>query len=167
MTFNLDAFERAKKASVAQLLFKCGRLLNEGAIERIRKLTHNPKLRLAHTSVFPHIDFEGTRQTELASRMGVSKQAVGQLIAELEEMGMLEKVADPRDGRAKLIRYSEQGKIGLIHGLGVLAEIEKELSEKMGEKTMANLHAALLSLEQVLTQQDKNLPTHVSGPPLD
>ncbi|MEO2006862.1 MAG: hypothetical protein ABGY41_22515, partial [Candidatus Poribacteria bacterium] len=37
--------------------------------------------------LFPHIDFEGIRLTVLAARLGISKQAVGQLVGELQSMG--------------------------------------------------------------------------------
>ena len=63
-------------------------------------------IRPAHTALFPHIDLSGTRQTALARRMGVSKQAVGQLVSELEQMGALERVPDPSDGRARLVRFA-------------------------------------------------------------
>ena len=67
-------------------LFKAARLINEDAIARVRERTGEP-VRVAHTALLPHVDLEGTRLTELARRMGVTKQAVGQLVDELEQMG--------------------------------------------------------------------------------
>ena len=69
------AFEARKRASVAQLLFKCARLVNERAIETANDLPHAIPLRRSHTNLFPHLDFEGVRITELARRLDVSKQA--------------------------------------------------------------------------------------------
>ncbi|MCA9712939.1 MAG: MarR family transcriptional regulator, partial [Myxococcales bacterium] len=106
--------EAAKRASVAQLLFRCARQWNELAIQRIRVMTGQELLRPSHMALFPHIDLEGTRQVELARRLGISKQAVGIMIADLEAMGVVERVADPRDRRAKLICFSEAGRAGLM-----------------------------------------------------
>ncbi len=135
----------AKANSTVQLLFKAARLLNERAIERLRQRTKKP-VRTAHTSLLPHIDLEGTRLTDLASRLGVTKQAAGQLVDELVVMGMLERVADPTDARAKLVRFSKRGKAALLDGLGVLREIEEEIRAKLGDATMRVLHSALASV---------------------
>lgn len=142
--------EAAKRASVGQLLFKTARLLNEKAIARVRRRTGRSELRTSHTALFPHIDLEGTRLTVLAGRLGVSKQAAGQLVEELEELGMVERVPDPSDGRAKLVRFTAGGRRGLLAGLQLLGEIEGELEQRVGAEQFAALHATLLVLLQAL-----------------
>src|SRR5437667_167757 len=69
-----------KQASVGQLLFKAARLFNERAMARVQKKV--PQAKLVHTTLLPHIDLDGTRQTEIARRAGITKQAVGQLVDE-------------------------------------------------------------------------------------
>src|SRR5688572_14269579 len=124
--------EARKRESVGQLLFKCARLFDEQARERVRDQTGTVPLRAAHTALFPHIALEGTRLTDLAARLGVSKQAVGQTVADLETLGVLEYVAHPEDGRAKLVRFSARGRRGLLQGLGVLKTLEEELATDIG-----------------------------------
>jgi len=142
--------ERKKRASVAQLLFKCARLVNERALERVRQGRGLP-LRAAHTTLFPHIDMtEGSRLTDLARALGVSKQAVGQLVDELVEMGMLERQPDPDDGRAKRVGYTEAGRRGVFEGLRVLQAEEQLLARAIGKTRFRELHHALLALERVL-----------------
>ena len=46
-----------------------------------------PEIRPGHGCVFRFIDHEGTRLTELAERSGYTKQAVGEVVADLEELG--------------------------------------------------------------------------------
>jgi DNA-binding MarR family transcriptional regulator len=75
---------------------------------------------------------------------------VSQLIAELEWWGVVEQVADPRDGRAKLVRFTAKGEQGLLQGLSVLRELEQELADKIGKRRMQELHTALLALEKAL-----------------
>lgn len=137
--------EAEKARSTVQLLFKAARLLNERAIERVRAKTNRP-LRIAHTSLLPHVDLEGTRLTELASRLGVTKQAAGQLVDELVEMGLLERVADPDDARAKLVRFSKRGRAGILEGLAVLAEIGADIGRLVGPAKMQSLHEVLTAV---------------------
>ncbi len=150
-----ERFEAAKSASVAQLLFKCSRLLNERAIEEVRRRFNLPGLRPAHTTLFPHIDLDGTRLTELAKRVGISKQGVGQLVEEMVRMGGLERRPDPRDGRAKLICFPSDEGFSLFSGLAVLADLEQSLAEEIGADRMRDLHETLRSLLNVLDGGDR------------
>jgi DNA-binding MarR family transcriptional regulator len=140
-----DKLEGEKSKRTLQLLFRASRLLNERAIEHVRERTGKP-VRIAHTSLFPHVDLDGTRLTVLADRLGVTKQAAGQLVDELEEMGMLERIPDPDDARAKLVRFSKRGQQGLMEGLAVLAVLETQIREAIGEAKMQALHDALASI---------------------
>jgi DNA-binding MarR family transcriptional regulator len=149
-TIDPDEFEAKKRESVAQLLFKCARLLNEQAIGRVNERARGPLLRAAHTALFPHLSSEGVRGAELAKKLGVTKQAVSQLVTELEDWGVVEQVPDPQDGRAKLVRFTKKGEQALLHGLSVLAELERELTDKIGKRRMQELHTALLALEKAL-----------------
>lgn len=139
---------------MGQVLFKCARLLDEQALARVRDRT-GIALRRAHTALFPHIELEGTRLTELARRVGVSKQAVAPLVDEMVEMGVLERIADPEDARAKRIRFAaRRGRSGLLEGLAVLAELERELAAVMGARKLAQLHALLTELLGALEARD-------------
>ena len=107
-------------------------------------------IRASHTSLFPFIELEGTRLTDLAARLGVSKQAAGQLVEDLEQMGILERAPDPADGRAKLVRFSARGRRGLLEGLAVLRRMEAELSARLASGDMERLHGILLRLLDAL-----------------
>jgi len=162
----LRELEQKKRASTAQLLFRAARLLNEWALATVREETGNPNIRAAHTSLLPHLGFQGTRLTELADKLGVSKQAAFQLVEELEAQGMVEKVADPADGRAKLIRFSKRGERALMEGLRVLGQIERTLSATIGRKRFEALHDALLALMPVLESATaSHIPLDAAPPP--
>lgn len=148
---NHQAIEELKQASVAQLLFKAARLWNQLAIARIQ--TDFPQARLSHTSVLPHIDWQGTRITELARRMDVSKQAASQIVKEMAALGMLELKSDPDDGRAKKVFFSQQGIQAMQHGLRVLGELQSELAHEIGQEQMQTLLASLQLLIPVLEKQ--------------
>lgn len=143
--------EAAKRASTAQLLFKCARLLNERAIATL-PVADETRPRAAHMALFPHVDLEhGTRLTTLADKLGVSKQAVAQLVDDLEAMGVMARVPDPDDGRAKRVVFTDKGRAAMLDGLAHLRDIEKDLTRAVGRETMASLHQALLALHDHLT----------------
>jgi DNA-binding MarR family transcriptional regulator len=146
-----QSLDVAKQASTGQLLLKCARLLDEAAIARVNREAGMPLvLRPAHTKLFPHIDFDGTRISTVADRLGVSKQAVSQLCGELAELGVVALDPDPEDGRAKRVRFTRKGLEAIHHGLGVLAGIERELAAEVGGARMAELRRTLAALLPVL-----------------
>jgi DNA-binding MarR family transcriptional regulator len=149
-----EALDKVKRASVGQLLLKGARLLDERALARVNREGPKVELRPAHTSLFPHIDQQGTRLTELARRLGVTKQAAGQLVSDLEELKVLERVDDPVDGRAKLVRFTKSGLEALNHGLSVLRAIELELERRLGKAKMRQLHEALAVVVDELSVPD-------------
>ena len=138
--------EQAKQAATLQLLFRAARLLDEEALARLGSAGPRPPLRRSHTALFPHIDLAGTRLTELARRTGVTKQAVAQLIDELEAWGVVDKRPDPADRRAKLVVFSRRGRRGLLDGLALLQQLEAELAQRIGARTMQGLRRALLAI---------------------
>ncbi len=137
--------EVAKSASWAQLLFQCARLINEQALAQVQRRTGHA-VRPSHTTLFPHIDLEGTRPSVMAAKLGISKQAVGQMVEELSQMGLLERVPDPRDARAYLVRFSAQGRKGLFAGLALLREIEADLASQVGAADIEQMHRTLIRL---------------------
>ncbi|UJR86305.1 MarR family winged helix-turn-helix transcriptional regulator [Sandaracinus amylolyticus] len=141
---------RDERASPAQLLIRCARRIDELALERISTRTRIP-IRPSHAALFPHLDLAGTRQTELARRVGVSKQAIHQLVSELEALGVVERVADPSDARATLVRFTnKKGRSLLV----LLAEIEREIEQAIGKERMRALHDALARIDAHLDHEE-------------
>lgn len=147
--------EAAKQASTLQLLFKAARLLDELALERIAAQPGRPRLRRSHMSLFPHIALEGTRITELAERLGVTKQAASQLVDDLEAFGVVARVADPDDARARRVVFTKQGREGFFEGLAVLQALEQELASAIGDKNMQQLRRALVAILGQLAQAEQ------------
>jgi DNA-binding MarR family transcriptional regulator len=150
MTFRGE-LERRKRASMGQLLLRAARLFNERAIARVQR--SHPRARIAHTLLYPHIDLEGTRLVELARRVGTSKQAVGQLVGELEGLGVVRREPDPDDARARLVRFTPRGRRALLHGLGVLRATEAELARRLGRARLRRLRADLAALADALERR--------------
>ena len=99
-------------------------------------------VREGHGCVFGFVDLEnGSRLTDLAERARLTKQAVGEAVAELEQLGYIERVPDPEDGRAKIIRLTARGEDAARMGRRLFAEIEAEWAERFGQERIADLRA--------------------------
>jgi DNA-binding MarR family transcriptional regulator len=104
------------------------------------------ELRQAHGCVFGNIDETGSRLTELADRSGFTKQSVGEAVADLERLGFVERVPDPADGRAKIIRLTEHGKAALDASQEIFADIEERFAEAIGRERYAQFRETLLDV---------------------
>ena len=100
-------------------------------------------IRMTHGCVFGNIDPEGTRLTDLAERAFMTKQSVGEVVSDLEQRGYVERVPDPSDGRAKIIRLTDRGQEAMALGRGLIDEIEREWAERYGAERVAALRDAL------------------------
>jgi DNA-binding MarR family transcriptional regulator len=141
-----ERLEAQKEASTLQLLFKAARLLDEEALRRVAHEKDALRLRRSHTALLPHIDLGGTRVSVLAERLGISKQAVSELIDELESAGVLRRTPDPIDARARLVSFTPRGLDGLLEGVAVLRQLEAEIARSIGASTMQGLRVALLRI---------------------
>ena len=101
-------------------------------------------LRAGHGCVFGNIDPEsGSRLTELAERALMTKQSVGEVVTDLVQRGYVERVADPSDGRAKIIRLTERGREAYVLGRQLIDDIERDWAERYGEDRISALREAL------------------------
>jgi DNA-binding MarR family transcriptional regulator len=103
-------------------------------------------IRITHGCVFGNIDPEGTRLTDLAERAFMTKQSVGEVVSDLEQRGYVERVPDPSDGRAKIIRLTDRGQEAMAIGRELIAEVEQEWAERYGAERVAAMRDALESI---------------------
>jgi DNA-binding MarR family transcriptional regulator len=101
-------------------------------------------VRQAHGCVFGNVVGEGgMRLTELAERARMTKQGVGEAVSDLERLGYAERVPDPSDGRAKIIRLTASGRAAQRAGFETIAQIEREWCERFGEQPVEAARALL------------------------
>ncbi len=99
--------------------------------------------RPAHSAVFAQIDAGGSRLTELAHRANMTPQAMGELVDQLESLGYLVRRPDPGDRRAKLIVLTARGKACVEAAQVTIAELEDEISRRLGERGHRQLRRML------------------------
>ena len=71
---------------------------------------------------------DGVRASDLATALHLHKSTTSRNISELEKLGLLRRVPDPRDARARLVQFTESGERSLR---SVRAARRRKLSESL------------------------------------
>jgi len=88
-----------------------------------------------------------SRLTWLAVREGVTQPAMTQLIARLQDAGLVDRVADPTDGRVVQIRITADGQATLARRRAVRADRLAGLLDQLSTDDLDALAAALPALD--------------------
>jgi len=118
-------------------------------------------IRPTHGCVFRFLQEEGMRLTELASLAGMTKQSVGEIVDDLAKLGYVERIPDPADRRAKLIRLTAKGEVARGTGAELFAEIERRWAERYGSDRLAALRDLL---EEVAADRSPAGPRALAPP---
>lgn len=108
--------------------------------------------RPTYQPVFQWCRPEGSRVGELAERAGITKQSMGEIIDTLEERGYVERVSDPTDGRAVLVRRTERGWEVNRVARQVVEQIQREWAQVLGPEQFTSLLEGLRHLARVLDE---------------
>ncbi|WP_246739976.1 MarR family winged helix-turn-helix transcriptional regulator [Bradyrhizobium aeschynomenes] len=108
----------------------------ESRVLELMAASGHGETRIAHVSLTRNLDVEGTRLTELARRASVSKQAMGELVDQCVELGLVAREADPRDGRARIVRFTPAG-LQWLEAFGDAVDMaEAEMRKELGKAAM-------------------------------
>ena len=122
-------------------------------------------LRPSTAQVIPNLPARGLRVSELASRLRLTLQRTGQLVGELEDVGYLERIPDPTDGRAKRVIFSSRG-VELIHDIEeITREITDSFSSHLGEARFGVLCQLLSELDRKVNGADAPVRVLAEPPP--
>ena len=87
---------------------------------------------------------DGLRVTDLAERVGMTKQALGEFANALEEKGLLESVRDPADRRVRILRPTTAGRRVVRNAEKQIAAVEEEWRERLGPRKWEQLRRLLV-----------------------
>ncbi len=100
-------------------------------------------LRPSHARAMLFIDRSGTRLTELAARGQITKQAMMQLVDELAELGLVRRVPDLADARAKVVKLTARGLRQRAEARRALAAVEARARRRLGRRRVEALRGVL------------------------
>ena len=89
---------------------------------------------------------EGARATELAARAKITKQSMGELVEQLATRGYVERIPDPLDGRARLVRMTSRGRKAGRMARDTVRDVEADWSGRLGARRIEALRETLKML---------------------
>jgi DNA-binding MarR family transcriptional regulator len=112
-----------------------------------------PELRPSQLRVLGRTPPEGIRVTALAERTQMTAQALGTIVDVLVLTGYLERIPDPHDRRAKLLRPTEAGR--RVHAIArrKLADLEGRWRHELGDQQWRELRSTLAFLSRPAQDQ--------------
>ena len=133
---------KAGKSGTAWRHANIGRLLNnavrrfEARVLELMSESGHQETRIAHVSLTRNLDVEGTRLTELARRASMSKQAMGELVDQCTALGLVDRIPDPSDRRARIVRFTPAGRAWLNAFRDAVDIAEREMRSELGKATV-------------------------------
>lgn len=125
------------------LLAKAGQRWNELLAEQFAARGF-AEVRPAYGSILLSLyEEDGLRMGELARRAQLSKQALTTLVPRLERDGLVERRADPADGRAALVFLTKRARAFAPVAAAVLAQLDDEVARVVDARDVRTTTRAL------------------------
>lgn len=122
-----------------------GRVLNsalrrfEQRVMELMAAAGHTEARGWHVNLTRHLDLDGTRITELARRSAMTNAAMNELVGQCEALGLVERVPDPTDKRARIVRFTREG-LAWLEDFGRAVEVaQQEMAKEVGERALSLL----------------------------
>ena len=134
---------RATRENLGYLLAKASQRWNELLRERF-VIAGYPDVRPSYGSILvPLFEKDGLRMGQLAARARLSKQTMTTMVRLLERDGLVERRADPSDGRAWLVFLTERARRFRPVADTTLAELDRLVIETLSVRSRDDLRDAL------------------------
>jgi len=85
------------------------------------------------------------RSSNMAQKLGITRQAVSLLVKELISKGIIKLEPDPAKASAKILRKTEYGADFVNKALEIMTTLEREVAENIGAKRFSELRKTLIA----------------------
>lgn len=137
-----QTIDASARQPLGQLLINATQWMSVSLLHLMRARGHSD-LSSAHLAFFCSLDCGTTHASNVARRMGISRQAVYKTTKELQHLGVLELLVDPSDRRQKVISMTKRGERIALDARASMAEVEKHLEDQIGIRALNQLTSAL------------------------
>lgn len=128
---------------LAVLVLLTSRLMTEEIHARLAGLGFGD-LRPAHGFAFHLIaSHGGATGVELADHLGVSRQAAGQMVDELERLAYVTRQPDPTDARLRRVILTDRGREAVAASIQLWTEQQRAWEHLIGAEAMAAVRSGL------------------------
>jgi DNA-binding MarR family transcriptional regulator len=129
-----------------------------GGMERLvrlfRSINTADGLSLTAAATLATLERSGpSRLTSLAVKEGVTQPAMTQLIVRLQDSGLVERTADPSDGRVVQVHVTGEGRALLARRRAARAERLALILDQLSPAELAALEAALPAIDALANAQ--------------
>ncbi len=107
---------------------------NEEVPLALSNLAARGQLSASHVHITRHLALDGSRLTDLAARANMTKQAMGKLVEQCEAWGLVTRLPDARDARAKRIVFTPVGLSWLQAFEQAVTQAEAELRAAVSDE---------------------------------
>jgi DNA-binding MarR family transcriptional regulator len=157
--------KKSKSAPLGLLLLEAFRWFDDGLLASLKELGWQD-ISPAQSLVLTYLAADGMRISELARRLGVSRQAAQKSVTELEQAKMVVTEVDPSNSSAKIVSLTKLGETNVAAAFEVFAQIEQKLSKRIGDSKVAKMRKTLeldWGDSVVVKQKIKTTPSEEQG----
>jgi DNA-binding MarR family transcriptional regulator len=139
------ALRRYRNSRLYRSLTRTLRVYNRLLIERLHTRGFTD-FQPSFPAMLSNLDTEGSRIGVLAARAGVTRQAAGQLLREIERCGYVERRPSPTDARATLVHFTPRGRRLLATIIELVEVIEADFAAALGPGAFERVREGLLGI---------------------
>jgi len=99
-----------------------------------------------HATAILLVDKKGVRLTDLAGRAGITKQAMMQVVNDLDRMGLVKRSQDGQDARAKIVTLTAKGEKQRAEASKAVSAAEAKVKRRLGPAKYDALRETLAGL---------------------
>ena len=140
--------DHGQRLELGILLFVANRALEQRAFDAL--VAHGiTDITLSQARVAARIAPDGSRVSDLAAQARVTKQSAAFLVEQLEASGYVERVPDPTDGRARLVRLTSRAHQVIRVANAEVERVLAEWADHVGDERLSQLHETLRDLREI------------------
>lgn len=140
--------DHGQRRELGILLFVVNRALEQRAYDAV-VAAGITDITPAQARVAARIGPDGTRVSDLADQARITKQSAASLVEQLETAGYVERVPDPSDGRARLVRLTERATPVVRAADAEVRQVLTEWAHHVGEERLRQMHRTLRDLREI------------------
>ncbi|TIC87380.1 MarR family transcriptional regulator [Nocardioides sp. GY 10113] len=130
------------------LLFVANRALEKRAFDAVVAAGFTD-ITLSQARVAARIGPHGSRVSDLAEQARITKQSAAASVEQLEAAGYVERVPDPTDGRARLVRLTARARPVAEAADAEVRRTLAEWAEHVGPERLQQMHETLRDLRDI------------------
>ncbi|PCJ46442.1 MAG: MarR family transcriptional regulator [Gammaproteobacteria bacterium] len=112
-------------------------------------------LKMSHFTVLNHLTRMGKQQSpaQMASALQVTKAAITNTLQRLVKRELIEVIANPNDGRGKLVSLTDKGKLMLEQSTVSIAPLIIQLEQEFGQSSFNKAIPFLETIRKYLDEE--------------